>query len=160
MRVSSAFCQPEVLFITAPAPCSRLSCPSHRPFPRTCALFTCLFITVYLPHVPSPVVFITISPPHVLHLPVVFITISPPRVLHLPVFFIIVSLLQGRQYPVLLTRVMFDCLMSQWGITIRFSKSAANTVMSSMLLLVSPHSCRPVMCAANSLQVPCIASST
>ena len=145
MRVSSAFCQPEVLFITAPAPCSRLSCPSHRPFPRTCALFTCLFITVYLPHVPSPVV---------------FITISPPRVLHLPVFFIIVSLLQGRQYPVLLTRVMFDCLMSQWGITIRFSKSAANTVMSSMLLLVSPHSCRPVMCAANSLQVPCIASST
>ena len=143
--MSSAFCQPEVLFITAPAPCSRLSCPSHRPFPRTCALFTCLFITVYLPHVPSPVVFITISPPHVLHLPVVFI---------------IVSLLQGRQYPVRLTRVMFDCLMSQWGITIRFSKSAANTVMSSILLLVSPHSCRPVMCAANSLQVPCIASST
>ena len=65
---------------------------------------------------------------------------------------------QGRRYPVLLTCVMFDCFMSQWGISIRFSKSAAK--MSSMLLLVSPHSCRPVMCAANSLQVPCIASST
>ena len=51
---------------------------------------------------------------------------------------------QGRRYPVLLTRVMFDCLMSQWGISIRFSKSAANTIMSSVpaSMLVSPHSCR------------------
>ena len=55
---------------------------------------------------------------------------------------------QGRRYPVLLTRVMFDCLMSQWGISIRFSKSAANTIMSSVpaSMLVSPHSCR-LLCA-------------
>ena len=85
------FFQPEVLFIIAPAPCSRLSCPSYRPFPRTCALFACLFITVYLLHIPFPVFFITISPSHFLHLPIVFIIVSPLHVLHLPVVFITVS---------------------------------------------------------------------